>query len=309
MEIKEHHLINSYEFENLLADLFNLEEAHSGYYVFGRRGQKQSGIDVYSNQSKTAIQCKYKDKAQNVLAIKKEIETEVRKAMDSQLEIRHYIFATTSPHDKDLQIFSAELSENIPFPISFLGWEEIRKKVIKYPNILNHYFGGSSNRIEFVSLSVDEENCSWQEKGENTFFKIKNSKPKFPIFDFSFINNSNDTIILKKLHLNVESLPSGISGLPESGILNPLAKFSLVLDPQKNTNTLNLNIFAKPKVPFRFQVEVSRHNFNYQEYETFKDRYILSFKFEFNNNVIVKAPKVLLNTHSEETVSKIIIHE
>jgi len=53
-------------FEEFICDLFNIIENTNTYndtdfQTFGVKGQNQKGIDVFSVQTKTVIQCKLKD--------------------------------------------------------------------------------------------------------------------------------------------------------------------------------------------------------------------------------------------------------
>lgn len=48
------------KFENFITQYFNDLENTSSYDRFGRSGQKQFGLDIYSIEKKTVIQCKLK---------------------------------------------------------------------------------------------------------------------------------------------------------------------------------------------------------------------------------------------------------
>jgi aspartyl/asparaginyl beta-hydroxylase (cupin superfamily) len=124
---------------------------------------------VYSNESEATIQCKYKKEQISQSGIEKEIISEANKALNEELPIKHFIYATTLPHNKKLQIFTKNLRSSYPFVISYLGWDEIKKRVLGYPNVFNRYFGIRNSQIDLVSINVDEENCYWKEEKEYVF--------------------------------------------------------------------------------------------------------------------------------------------
>jgi hypothetical protein len=50
-------------------------------------------------------------------------------------------------------------------------------------------------------------------KRKNMFFcETDNEKAPFSIFDFTFLNHTSNTVLFKKVSLNIKELPSGILG-------------------------------------------------------------------------------------------------
>ena len=74
---------NAESFEDFIVKYFNLLEEIKSYSKFGRRGQKQYGLDIFSQEKKTVIQCKLKilnrpdNQIRNELI--KEIDSDFRK--------------------------------------------------------------------------------------------------------------------------------------------------------------------------------------------------------------------------------------
>ncbi|TAL70560.1 MAG: hypothetical protein EPN82_02815 [Bacteroidetes bacterium] len=141
-------LIDYKQFEDLIADCFNAKERTNTYIIFGRSGQAQKGIDIYSSETKTAIQCKYisSDIVNQYKSCKnrleKDIKNEATNASKSGLEIKHFILVSTFKHDLDI-IKKAEkikIENNLPFILSYIGWEEIIKIVKQNTPILDRYF-------------------------------------------------------------------------------------------------------------------------------------------------------------------------
>ena len=152
--------------------------------------------------------------------------------------------------------------------------------------------------IQFVSVTIDNENCGW-EQYENTpnAFQIVKFKSLFPIFNFSFINNSDKTILLTNINLANELLPIGLSGpdIPLPNILRPLIKYQIKLPNHKETvNTILKDEIEIPQGrAFKFQIELYAESMDFFK-PTYK--YALDFKFGFNNNFYIDIPQILLNS-------------
>lgn len=177
---------------------------------------------------------------------------------------------------------------------------KITKKDIAIEEVIRVKQGLKNNalNIQFITVSVDSENCGWEpyDDTENAFELVR-YKSLFPIFNFSFINNSDKTVLLTNIVLTAKQLPVGLSGpdftLPN--ILRPVIKYKVKLPANKKTINTKLN--DEIEVPkgraFKFQVELYDDTMN-----SFKDRcrYALDFKFGFNNEFYIDIPKVLLNS-------------
>lgn len=149
-----HHKIDEKEFENLICDLFNADLNTINFEIYGRKGQKQYGVDVFSEEHATLIQCKYKENIENSKlkeTLKNEIEQEVKKIFDKNAvwhkeigKFKHFILASTFYHDTELQNFSLNLRDNngnkYPVTIRYLGREEIIKLICKNENVMVKYF-------------------------------------------------------------------------------------------------------------------------------------------------------------------------
>lgn len=153
--------------------------------------------------------------------------------------------------------------------------------------------------IQFITVTIDSENCGW-EPYENTSnaFEAVNFKSLFPIFNFTFINNSMKTILLTNIELKNRRLPIGLSGpmIEIPTILRPIIKYKIKLPKDGETikTTLNEEIIVPKNTAFKFQVEVFSDSM-----KTFMPRhnkYVLNFKFGFNNDFYIDVPKILLNS-------------
>lgn len=162
----------------------------------------------------------------------------------------------------------------------------------------------NKNEIEIASITIDKKNCCWDtyDNIPNAFIKRNNSKPSYPILNFSLINHKSRTVLMKEVVLKVKHLFDGFAGLsgPKPELLRPIAKFKIKL-PDTETDTtffeLTNEISIPPSQAFKFQIQLYR-NWNNKDYPVV-GRMILYFTFKFNNNASYTAPKVFLNCKSE----------
>lgn len=168
-----------------------------------------------------------------------------------------------------------------------------------------------SSELQLVNINIDHQNCSWSidEDYEHVFHYERNGKSPFPILDFSFINNSQEVVILNKITLEVKSLFSGLNGVPQPSVLNPLVKYQIKIDYEKEINILKIldAIQCPPKQAFRFQVELSQKTSISNENFPPEGRKLLFFKFYFNNGVVVIAPTIKFNTIDESDTIPIVL--
>ena len=81
-----HNLLNDEQFEELIARLFNCDYQTTTFQRFGKNGQKQYGVDVFSLEHKVLIQCKYKgdtsDKKKMLKTLKEDIKESIEKVFE-----------------------------------------------------------------------------------------------------------------------------------------------------------------------------------------------------------------------------------
>ena len=104
---------NSDEFELLIRDICALEWNDPHTEKFGRKGQKQFGVDIYGqpvdlNGQYRAAQCKLRTKRDQLT--EQEIEAEVSDARNFPHELDTLIIATDAPRDTNTQTLVDQLS-------------------------------------------------------------------------------------------------------------------------------------------------------------------------------------------------------
>ena len=134
------------EFESLVNDLCE-EKYGVEFQVYGRKGQKQNGIDGLSfskDKKQIVYQCKNKIIARNDKKIQAEllddIDTEVKSANADFSSIDTFIFANSFKQDTALQNKASALTNDYGFTVIVWSWEEIEGLLEKHLNIAKQYY-------------------------------------------------------------------------------------------------------------------------------------------------------------------------
>jgi hypothetical protein len=175
---------------------------------------------------------------------------------------------------------------------------------ISFQEVINAKFKAKNcnSNIQFISTTIDSENCGWEPIVDvSNAFKIDNTnKSAFPILNFNFINNFDNTILLTSVKLISKILPIGLSGPAiKDNCLKPSAFFEMKISHRGTIENLILKdeLIILPKMPAKIQILL------YSQYEEHifapKGKYVLSFNFKFNNDFCIDIPDVLLNCKNE----------
>lgn len=137
------------EFEDICLSVCKSRWENSNFTKFGRRGQKQDGVDIHGYNilgASIGVQCK------NTLSslTEKIIETEVNKAETFTPLISELYIATSASSDVNLQRYIMEMSKQRvasgKFGVGILFWSDIEQDLSKninevarfYPQFFNH---------------------------------------------------------------------------------------------------------------------------------------------------------------------------
>ena len=140
---------NWQDFQIFIKDLLN-EKYDEGFDVYGRNGQSQDGIDILGSHHTNVIgvQCKRLDSELTMKLVKEEIE----KTDKSNLKLTKYIFAATTPRDKNIQkeivLLNLERKNNSLFEIELWFWETIEDEINGNVNIQAKYYEGILSKID-----------------------------------------------------------------------------------------------------------------------------------------------------------------
>ena len=140
-------LKNSERFEHFVCDLFNhidQTDSYTEFQIFGVKGQTQKGIDIFSQRTKTVIQCKVKDVRGNPDATRQkliaEMEKDLIKVTEYTFPFERMIFASTFRDDAVIQEHLSRLSTEYTFSISYFGWDTLSHYAENYEILLKKYF-------------------------------------------------------------------------------------------------------------------------------------------------------------------------
>jgi HEAT repeat protein len=156
---------NDDDFERLCRDVLRLHWSRPGLEIFGKRGERQFGIDLLDlsgQESLYAAQCKLKEEHKSLLP--GEIETEVNKAKLFIPRLQKYGILTTgkvSTHSqrKIRELNQAHKSEGL-FEIELFTWEKLCELIQMYPGVHEEHYGeiatGRGVRIEKTVIQVQQ---------------------------------------------------------------------------------------------------------------------------------------------------------
>jgi len=144
-------LTDEKKFEDLVNDLCS-EKYGLEFQIYGRKGQKQHGIDgsALTKENKYILhQCKNKDTSRSSKLIKKELlkdlETETNAMIKEFIEGKGYtldrfIFANSFKRDTDIQNRATELSSTHSIVIIVWSWDEISDMLEEYISVGRKYY-------------------------------------------------------------------------------------------------------------------------------------------------------------------------
>lgn len=126
----------------------------TSFSLFGRSGQKQHGIDLYTSGFSICVQCKnYK----NSSALQAEMEKDFTTAVQHfGPKLKRYILATTLNRDKDIQEYAEKLLYELPekqrerLTFELLFWEQIYACLVEHPEFVPKRAGIVSDYERFL---------------------------------------------------------------------------------------------------------------------------------------------------------------
>ncbi|MEJ1239588.1 hypothetical protein WBG78_15735 [Chryseolinea sp. T2] len=134
-------------FEDFVCELYNLQHPDAHFERFGKRGDKQKGIDIFSITRREAIQCKKKDLSRKASEVKSELkaefESDIRQAMTvSGVDVQLMIFASTFGNNTDLEesLQSIATALKAPFKVMYIGWTSISTKMQNFPLFIRRHY-------------------------------------------------------------------------------------------------------------------------------------------------------------------------
>lgn len=220
------------EFESLVNDLC-AEKYGIDFQIYGRKGQKQNGIDGLSfskDRKKIVFQCKNKFINREDKKIQTEllddIENEVKSASTEFQNIDTFIFANSFKQDTVLQDKANQLAYQNKFTILVWSWEEIEGLLEKHLNIAKQYYPWFFNtdiQLENNIKNTLSENDIKNKFQENSMALLssKNLYIDKSFIDVPEINKINDFINNENFDDRLLVL-TGKAGIGKTAILSKI---------------------------------------------------------------------------------------
>lgn len=149
---------NEEDFELLCLHLLRKARECSNLKRNGRSGHRQNGVDLFGETSNQVIgvQCKL---TLTRPITQQQIASEIEKAEGFEPPLGHYIIATTSPRDPQLQRFVLDRSlahhAGGGFSIELLFWNDLEEDLQFHKDVRDSLYGGiSSEQAEALFSSV-----------------------------------------------------------------------------------------------------------------------------------------------------------
>lgn len=291
-------------FEYIICDLLNSLHNTTSFSLYGRKGQNQHGIDIISYEKAVVCQCKLRKLDIHIKENKIRFINEIIKDINSILKLERkpgkIIIATTIENDTLIQdqLNTITILHGIPISIEFWSWDYISNNLFLFNNLVNKYYPIRNSHIELANIEVLNKSIYKRSKENNRLFEFQNIKNRnqLPVFDLSFINNTENTILLNSVDVYCGLLSVAKGGFYEkpSGILKVTKKISVDLnsplewgEESKNMIDLKDPIFIYPKSPFRVQIQGKNPIVSYMK---------VRFGFNFNQNQIIMSPELFFNS-------------
>lgn len=227
-------------FENITCDLLNALYNTTSFNLYGRRGQNQNGLDIISYQKETVVQCKLRNLNLNNKKVKLNFINEIIKDINSILLLENLpskiIIATTIENDTLIQdqLNTIMYKNNLSITIEYWSWDYICNNLFLFNNIVNKYYPIRNNFIEIAKIEILSKNVYRKSQTNERLFKFYDNAHEniLPIFDISFINNTENTILLNSIDILAKLLPVALAGPYQkpTGNLKVTEKFSANLD-------------------------------------------------------------------------------
>jgi|GEM_PF-811068 len=295
-------LVDEKAFERLMCDLMNHIHHTTSFSLYGLRGQRQDGIDIFSSQHRTVVQCTCKDPSQSdrgyVEGMIKKLLHDFDQTVRLKIPFDFFIFATTYKNDKRIQDYCALISLNTARHVEYWSWEKITDYLLSETFLLKKYYphffssGLSFGRITMAS------SCSYLPMGKEYCYELKSNPEKsdYPILDFSFLNNSDDVVLLNAISVKGRFMNMARAGTYEKpvGLLNVHAQFDIepniplrfTVEWGNATLQLEAPMYIAPKHPARVQIRLLQVIIGFCK---------LYFEFKFND-IILTTPVFFFNS-------------
>jgi hypothetical protein len=172
-------------------------------------------------------------------------------------------------------------------------------QVLKAKALLPQKKGG----VEFVSVVPDSKHSKWERSDYNftIFNSINGSEMKeHLVLNWSFINNTTSTIILKGLSYSAITLPAGLTGPAIPSILKPIATYNVPILFNQGIKREHLSPQIQIPEGHGFQIQTVHYSAYEKDIYALAGRFYIDFTFEFSSNIKIEIPRLFFNCSSEK---------
>lgn len=151
------------------------------------------------------------------------------------------------------------------FKLTHWGHSRIIELFLKHEHIGRNYypelFPFTTGKFTLSKAKLDCKKSKWKELHNYSYFQIDSDDNKLtldPVFDFQFINNTNDLFLLDNIEIQIESISTTLRGFRSIHVLKSVGVFEYRIDFNKNINRLEFDdpLILKHNKPFRFHLQL-----------------------------------------------------
>lgn len=173
-------------------ELFRSVISDPNFGTYGRRGQRQQGVDLYGKRNGdparyVGVQCKLK--ADEKELTEKIIREEVRQALSFEPPLVEYFILTTAPDDARLQKFARQLEVQIKaesgriLSIQVWGWNTLEREIQRFPNAINAFMPDYTPYSEELRQGLTQVLANQADLKEQIGRALDTAAPSMPLPD------------------------------------------------------------------------------------------------------------------------------
>ena len=146
-------------FEDIVCDVYSRKLGNYNLQRYGRRGQKQYGVDIvgFTSNGLLGIQCKHHPTGTITI---NETDNEIAKAEDFQPKLDLFVIATSADRDNDAHTHILEVSEKRvaqgKYPVTIMFWQDIYSWLAEFPDLVYKHFTKYFPLVELEEIRFPE---------------------------------------------------------------------------------------------------------------------------------------------------------
>lgn len=141
-------------FEKMVCDCAS-QKWGKPFCIYGRKGQKQHGIDIISEDGTIAIQCKNYQSKNTAKQFEKKIQNDYEQIKKLSFKVEQFVVATSMDRDNKIQDILFSLVQN-EIQIEVMFWDDICEIIASNPLLYNkyyHFLSIQKNRRQLLTLA------------------------------------------------------------------------------------------------------------------------------------------------------------